>query len=84
VCPRGRKQSEEFGAPKFGKSRRALSVDIDDADRETAVARFEGWRVSLTLGLNIEGKPVFTRQSISQLVELIRMSGPILQNRERQ
>jgi molybdopterin-guanine dinucleotide biosynthesis protein len=45
---------------------------IDDADRETAIAQFESWRASLTLALNIEDKPVFTRQSISQLVQLIQ------------
>jgi len=47
---------------------------IDDADREAAVARFEGWRVSLTAELKISSIPIFTREDLAQLVQSIRES----------
>jgi len=75
MCARAGENKVKSSARRNLEKADALYLStIDDADRETAVAQFEGWRVSLTLGLNIEGKPVFTRQSISQLVELIQKS----------
>jgi molybdopterin-guanine dinucleotide biosynthesis protein len=47
---------------------------IDDADRETARARFDEWRAGLTTDLNLNGLPVFTRQDLPQLIERIQES----------
>jgi molybdopterin-guanine dinucleotide biosynthesis protein len=44
----------------------------DDSDRATAVASFEQWRASLSIDLNVDGKPIFTRDDIPNLVEQIR------------
>lgn len=45
---------------------------LDEADRESATARFNEWRASLTLELKLEAMPVYTREDIPRLVELIR------------
>jgi len=75
MCARAGENKVKSSARRNLQKADALYLStIDDPDRETAIAQFESWRASLTLGLNIEGKPLFTRQSISQLVQLIRMS----------
>ena len=47
---------------------------IDDVDRETTIDRFEKWRAGLTVGLDIERVPIFTRDDIPKLVESIQIS----------
>jgi len=46
---------------------------IDDVDRETTIDRFEKWRAGLTVGLDIERVPIFTRDDIPKLVESIQI-----------
>jgi molybdopterin-guanine dinucleotide biosynthesis protein len=46
---------------------------IDDADRKTAIARFEQWRASLTVELNTQRIPIFTSEDLTRLVGMIGM-----------
>jgi molybdopterin-guanine dinucleotide biosynthesis protein len=45
---------------------------VDDCDAGTARARFDEWRRSLSIDLNLNGLPVFTREDIPQLIERIQ------------
>ena len=44
---------------------------IDDSDRAGAIESFEKWRVGLTVQLDIDDVPVFTRHEISTLIDSI-------------
>jgi len=44
---------------------------IDACDAATARARFDEWRRGLSIDLNLNGLPVFTRADIPQLIERI-------------
>ena len=64
-----------------GSARRTLSKadalylsTIDDADRATAIQRFEQWRSGLSFDLNTEGMPTYTRYDLAKLIESIRKS----------
>ncbi len=64
-----------------GSARRTLSKadalylsTIDDADRETAFDRFDKWRLSLSIDLNVSELPIFTRRDIPTLIESILAS----------
>ena len=64
-----------------GSARRTLSKadalylsTIDDADRATAIQRFEQWRSGLSFDLNTEGMPTYTRYDLAELSESIRES----------
>ena len=46
---------------------------IDDCDATTARRRFEEWRNGLSIDLNIDGLPIFTRFELTQLIESIPM-----------
>ena len=45
---------------------------IDRCDAATARARFDEWRGGLSIDLNLNGLPVFTREDIPQLIERIQ------------
>ena len=45
---------------------------IDDADRETAIRHFDGWRAGLSTELNIDGLEIYTRAEMPKLIEVIR------------
>jgi molybdopterin-guanine dinucleotide biosynthesis protein len=44
---------------------------IDDCDTDLAIERFEQWRASLTIELQLNGLPIFTREHLPSLVERI-------------
>jgi molybdopterin-guanine dinucleotide biosynthesis protein len=48
---------------------------IDGCDAATARTRFDEWRGSLSIDLNLNGLPVFTREDIPQLIERIQKNG---------
>jgi len=48
---------------------------IDDSDKTTARHRFDQWRTGLSIDLNLNGLPVYTREDIPRIVEMIE---PIL------
>ena len=45
---------------------------IDECDATTAQSRFREWRAGLSIDLNLNGLPVYTREDISRLIECIR------------
>ena len=45
---------------------------IDDCDAETARARFDEWRAGLSIDLNLDGLPLFTKGDIPLILECIR------------
>jgi molybdopterin-guanine dinucleotide biosynthesis protein len=45
---------------------------IDGCDAATARTRFDEWRGGLSIDLNLNGLPVFTREDIPQLIERIQ------------
>jgi len=47
---------------------------IDDSDSSTARDRFDAWCKGLSIDLNLNGLPVFTREDIPRLIELIQES----------
>jgi len=47
---------------------------IDDSDRATARIRFDAWRAGLSIDLNLNGLPVWTREDLPQLIDLIQES----------
>ena len=44
---------------------------LDDADRETAIERFEQWRNGLSIELPVAGIPVFARDDLPRLMKAI-------------
>jgi len=44
---------------------------IDETDRESAIDQFERWRARLSIDLNVDGMPIFTRGDIPALIEAI-------------
>jgi hypothetical protein len=42
---------------------------IDDCDARSAQARFDEWQRGLSIHLNLNGLPVFTREDIPRLIE---------------
>ena len=47
---------------------------IDDSDRATSIQRFEQWRASLAIELNIDGLQIYTRDDLANLIVSIRES----------
>jgi len=45
---------------------------IDDGDAATARARFDEWRAGLTVEMDLNGLPVFTKEEIPRLIEGIQ------------
>jgi molybdopterin-guanine dinucleotide biosynthesis protein len=45
---------------------------IDECDGTTAQSRFREWRAGLSIDLELNGLPVYTREDISRLIERIR------------
>ena len=45
---------------------------IDDCDGATARTRFDEWRAGLTIGIEVAGLPVFTRDDLDRLVDHIQ------------
>jgi molybdopterin-guanine dinucleotide biosynthesis protein len=50
---------------------------IDDADRETAIERFENWRKSLSVELNIDTLSVYTHHDMAKLIGSIRQAASV-------
>jgi molybdopterin-guanine dinucleotide biosynthesis protein len=48
-----------------------LSI-IDDCDAGTSRARFDEWRAGLSIDIDINGMPVFTKEDIPRLIERIQ------------
>lgn len=45
---------------------------IDDSDRAIAIRNFDQWRGGLSMGLNSDGLPIYTREDLPRLIETIQ------------
>jgi hypothetical protein len=72
MCARAGENKTKASARRTLERADALYLStIEDGDRETALARFEGWRAGIAIDLNLDGLPVFTRADIPRLIEEI-------------
>ena len=75
ICARAGENKLKSSARRTLERADALYLStIDDADRETAIQRFEQWRSGLSFELNTEGMPTYTRSDLAKLIESIRKS----------
>jgi molybdopterin-guanine dinucleotide biosynthesis protein len=73
MCARAGENKVKSSARRNLQKAHALYLStIDGEDRETAVELFEKWRTNLSVDLNIEGIPVYTRHDLERLVDSIR------------
>jgi len=75
MCARAGENKVKSSARRNLQKADALYLStIDNSNRETAMARFDKWRASLTLDSKLEAISVFTREDIPRLLEHIRES----------
>src|SRR5947208_11611004 len=75
ICARAGENKLKSSARRTLEKADALYLStIDDSDRETAIERFESWRASLSIDLNVDGMPMFTRGDLPKLIESISKS----------
>jgi molybdopterin-guanine dinucleotide biosynthesis protein len=75
TCARAGENKMKTSARRTLAKTNALYLStIDDAERETTIERFEKWRSSLSVDLNIEAIPIYTRDDLPKLMETIRES----------
>jgi molybdopterin-guanine dinucleotide biosynthesis protein len=90
MCARAGENKLKTSARRTLEKADALYLSsIDDSDRETAIESFEKWQASLSINLNLDGLPVFTRGEIPKLVEsiyqtVLNSSAPSVVNSFRQ
>jgi molybdopterin-guanine dinucleotide biosynthesis protein len=73
MCARAGENKVKSSARRNLQKAHALYLStIDGEDRETAVELFEKWRTNLSVDLNTEGIPVYTRHDLERLVDSIR------------
>lgn len=72
ICARAGENKLKSSARRTLEKADALYLStIDDADRDTAIERFENWRASLSIALDVAGLPIFTREGIPRLIDQI-------------
>jgi len=72
ICARAGENKLKTSARRTLEKADALYLStIDETDRETAIDRFERWRAKLSIDLNVEGLPIFTRGDIPTLIGAI-------------
>lgn len=75
ICARAGENKMKSSARKTLARADAIYLStIDDSDRDFAIEQFEKWRTSLTVEMNLNGLPIFTRDQISVLIEQIRIN----------
>ncbi|PYS20498.1 MAG: hypothetical protein DMF72_20940 [Acidobacteria bacterium] len=75
ICARAGENKLKTSARRTLEKADALYLStIDDADRGTAIERFEQWRASLSIDLNLNGMAIFARGDMPKLIESIRES----------
>lgn len=73
MCARAGENRMKTSARRTLEKADALYLStIDYCDSATARARFDKWRAGLSIDLNLNGLPIFTREDIPQLIEHIR------------
>jgi len=73
MCARaGENKMKSSARPTLARADALYLSTIDDANRETAIERFDLWRNSLATQMSIEGIQLFTREDTAELIEVIR------------
>src|SRR5205823_844481 len=73
ICSRAGENKLKSSARRTLERADALYLStIDDADRETAIQRFEQWRKALSIELNTADVPIYTRDELPNLMHAIR------------
>jgi molybdopterin-guanine dinucleotide biosynthesis protein len=73
MCARAGENKMKTSARRTQDKADALYLStIDDRDGATARARFDEWRAGLTMKLSLKGLPVYTREDIPRISELIQ------------
>jgi molybdopterin-guanine dinucleotide biosynthesis protein len=72
MCARAGENKVKSSARRNLQKADALYLStIEDADREAAIGSFATWRASLSIDLNVQEIPIYTRPDLAQLVEAI-------------
>jgi molybdopterin-guanine dinucleotide biosynthesis protein len=72
ICARAGDNKMKSSARRTLEKADALYLStIDDCDAGTAVARFDAWRVGLSIDLNLNGLPIYTREDIPRLIKQV-------------
>jgi hypothetical protein len=75
MCARaGENRTKTSARRTLARANAIYLSSVDDSDAATARKRFDEWRAGLSIDLSLNGLPVFTREDIPQLVELIQES----------
>jgi molybdopterin-guanine dinucleotide biosynthesis protein len=70
MCARAGENKLKTSARRTLRKADALYLStLDNSDRETALERFNKWRMNLSSDLNIAGLPIFTREDIPRMIE---------------
>src|SRR6185369_11171576 len=73
MCARaGENKMKSSARPTLARADALYLSTIDDANRETAIERFDLWRNSLATQMSIEGIQLFTREDTAELIEVSR------------
>jgi len=73
MCARaGENKMKSSARPTLARADALYLSTIDDANRETAIERFDLWRSGLATQMSTEGMHVFTREDTPELIEVIR------------
>ena len=68
MCARaGENRMKTSARRTLAKANAIYLSTVDDAEGATARKRFDEWRASLTIGIDLNGLPVFTNEDISEL-----------------
>jgi molybdopterin-guanine dinucleotide biosynthesis protein len=70
MCARAGENKLKTSARRTLRKADALYLSaLDNCDRETALERFNRWRMNLSSDLNMAGLPIFTREDIPRIIE---------------
>jgi molybdopterin-guanine dinucleotide biosynthesis protein len=70
MCARAGENKLKTSARRTLRKADALYLStLDNSDRETALGRFNQWRMNLSSDLNIAGLPIFTHEDIPRIIE---------------
>ncbi len=73
MCARAGENKMKTSARRTLEKADALYLStIDDCDRETARERFDEWHDGLTVGMDLNGLPLFLREDIPRIVECVQ------------
>lgn len=76
VCARAEGGTIKTSARQVLLKASGVYVSTMDGDGESALARFSTWRTGLAVDLEMNGLPVYTRDDLPQLVEMLRTLRP--------